>query len=39
VVTGQLLNENVDLEDLTKRLTERGMEPYIENAKDRTKVG
>ena len=36
VVTGQLTNENIDLEDLTKRLTERGTEPYIENASDRT---
>lgn len=31
VVTGHVINEEVDLQDVAKRLTERGIEPYIEN--------
>ena len=39
VVTGHVINEEVDLEDVVKRLTERGVEPYIDNQEDRSKVG
>lgn len=39
VVTGHAINEEVDLQDSAKRLTERGVEPYIENNGDRSKVG
>jgi hypothetical protein len=39
VVTGHLINENVDLEDLAKRLTERGIDAYIEDTNDRSQVG
>jgi len=31
VVTGHLINEEVDLVDAAKKLTERGVEPYIDN--------
>ena len=31
VVTGHLITEDVDLQDCAKKLTERGVEPYIEN--------
>ena len=31
VVTGHIINEEVDLEDVAKRMTERGVEPYIES--------
>ena len=34
-----MINEDVDLADLTKRLTERGTEHYIENKADRSMVG
>ena len=36
VVTGHLINEEVDLKNLAKRLVERGTEAYVENTKDRT---
>lgn len=36
VVTGHVINEEVDLQDVAKRLTERGIEPYIENQEDRS---
>ena len=36
VVTGHVINEEVDLQDVAKRLTERGTEPYIENQEDRS---
>ena len=39
VVTGHMINEDVDLNDVAKRLTERGVEPYIENEEDRSQVG
>ena len=39
VVTGHLINENVDLEDVAKKLTERGVDPYVENEEDRQFVG
>ena len=39
VVTGHHINEEVDLEDTAKRLTERGVEPYLENEQDRSLVG
>ena len=29
----------MDLEDVAKRLTERGVEPYLENSMDRSQVG
>ena len=31
IVTGHVINEEVDLQDVAKKLTERGTEPYIEN--------
>ena len=39
VVTGHLINEEVDLVDAAKKLTERGVEPYIDNQEDRSQVG
>ena len=39
VVTGHMINEEVDLDIVAKRLTERGVEPYIDNEVDRTQVG
>ena len=39
VVTGHHINEEVDLEDSAKKLTERGVEAYIENEQDRSLVG
>ena len=39
VVTGHMINEEVDLNDVAKRLTERGVEAYIENSSDRSQVG
>ena len=36
VVTGHVINEDIDLVDVAKRLTERGVEPYVENKEDRT---
>ena len=39
VVTGHHVNEDVDLQDLAKRLTERGTDPYHENQEDRSLVG
>ena len=36
VVTGHSINEDVDLQDVCKRLTERGTEPYNENTEDRS---
>jgi len=34
VVTGHQINENVDLEDAAKKLTERGVDPYVDNEDD-----
>ena len=34
-----MINEDVDLHTMAKRLTERGAEPYIDNEVDRSKVG
>ena len=39
VATGHAVNENVDLEDVAKKLTERGVDPYVENEDDRAFVG
>ena len=39
VVTGHAVNENVDLEDVAKKLTERGVDPYVDNEEDRAFVG
>ena len=39
IVTGHVINEDVDLVDVAKKLTERGVEPYIENQEDRVMVG
>ena len=39
VVTGHLINEETDLQEQVKRLTERGVDPYEENQNDRTQVG
>jgi len=39
VVTGHMVNESVDLEDAAKRLTERGVDPYVENEEGRHLVG
>ena len=39
IVTGHVVNEDVDLQEAAKRLTERGIEPYIENKEDRSQVG
>ena len=39
VVTGHIINEEIDLDDVAKRMTERGVEPYIENEMDKSQVG
>lgn len=39
VVTGHAVNENVDLEDAAKKLTERGVDPYVDNEEDKQLVG
>lgn len=39
IITGHLINEDVDLADMAKRLTERGTEPYLENKENRSMVG
>lgn len=39
VVTGHVINESVDLDDVAKRLTERGVEVYVENEEDRALMG
>ena len=39
LVTGHMINEEVDLVDVCKRLTERGTDPYVENPNDPTMVG
>jgi len=39
IVTGYLVSEPIDLEDFAKRLVERGVEPYLENQKDRAFIG
>ena len=39
VVTGHLINEDVDLTDVAKKLAERGVEPYLDNQADRAQVG
>mmetsp|Transcript_20214 Transcript_20214/g.27319 ORF Transcript_20214/g.27319 Transcript_20214/m.27319 type:complete len:186 (-) Transcript_20214:1182-1739(-) len=39
VATGHIINENVDLEDVAKKLTERGVDSYVENGEDRALVG
>ena len=39
IVTSHLVNDNTDLGDLAKRLTERGVEPYLDNQQDRSMVG
>ena len=38
-VTGHVVNEEIDLQGVAKRLTERGVQPYIDNQEDRTQTG
>ena len=39
IITGHAINEEVELQDMVKRLQERGIENYEPNEKDQNEVG
>ena len=39
IITGHAINEEVELQDMVKRLQERGIDNYEPNEKDQNEVG